>query len=148
MVERYTKFAAAVAKISTCIQKIESEAMASYGLKGSCAQYITAIRLSEDGMTISQLSETCMKDKAAVSRTIAELEDKGVVVRETQGTNCYRAPIVLTKKGQEIAEFVAQRAAAAVKIAGLDGEERHNMYAGLNVIAQNLNEICKDGIKE
>lgn len=148
MVERYTRFAAAVSKISNCIQKIESEAMAGYGLKGSCAQYITAIRLSQNGMTISQLSETCMKDKAAVSRTIAELEAKGVVIRKAQGSNIYRAPLVLTVKGQEIAGYVAQRAAAAVKIAGLDGEERHNMYMGLDVIAQNLSDICKEGMAE
>lgn len=146
MVERYARFAAAVSRISNCIQKIESAAMEKYGLKGSCAQYIAAIRLHKEGLTVSQLSETCMKDKAAVSRTIADLEKKGVIARKAQGSNIYRAPIILTQKGQEIADYVVLKAAEAVQIAGLSDAERQNMYVGLNEIAENLTGICKDGM--
>ena len=148
MVERYAKFTASVSRISNCIQKIESEAMGKYGLTGSCAQYIAAMSDSTEGLTVSQLSEICMKDKAAVSRSVAQLEEKGLVCRNSQGRNVYRAPIMLTEKGKCVAEYVAQRAAVAVEIAGLDDSERQKMYFALDLVAKNLTEICKEGLPE
>ena len=148
MVERYAKFTAAVSRISNCIQKIESEAMSKYGLTGACAQYIAAIGTSTEGLTVSQLSEVCMKDKAAVSRSVSQLEEKGLVCRNSQGGNVYRAPIVLTDSGKAIADYVAQRASVAVEIAGLNDGERQEMYSALDTIAKNLTDICKEGLPE
>ena len=148
MVERYAKFTAAVSRISNCIQKIESDAMARYGLTGACAQYIAAMSTSREGLTVSQLSEACMKDKAAVSRSISQLEEKGLVCRNAHGTNVYRAPIVLTQKGKDVADYVAHRAAQAVEIAGLDDNERQKMYSALDMVAENLTAMCKDGLSE
>ncbi len=148
MVERYAKFTAAVSRISNCIQKIESEAMSKYGLTGACAQYIAAMRTSTEGLTVSQLSEVCMKDKAAVSRSVSQLEEKGLVCRNSQGGNVYRAPIVLTDSGKAIADYVAQRASVAVEIAGLNDGERQEMYSALDTIAKNLTDICKEGLPE
>lgn len=148
MVERYEKMSASVSIISTCIQKIEAEQMTKYGLKGSCAQYLAAMRKNEEGVTVSRLSEICAKDKAAVSRAVAELESKGFVSRAASGGNMYRALVTLTPKGKEVAEFVANRASTAVELAGkgLTDEERAIMYDALGLISANLTEICKQGL--
>ncbi len=148
MVERYAKFTAAVSRISNCIQKIESEAMAKYGLTGACAQYIAAMSTSGEGLTVSQLSEACMKDKAAVSRSVSQLEEKGLVCRNFMGGNAYRAPIVLTQKGKDVADYVARRASQAVEIAGLNDSERQKMYFALDMVAKNLTDMCKEGLPE
>ncbi|MBR3971323.1 MAG: winged helix-turn-helix transcriptional regulator [Ruminococcus sp.] len=150
MVERYEKFSSAVSGISNCIQKIEAEVMNEYGLKGSCAQYLTAMRGSKDGITVSGLSEVCAKDKAAVSRAVAELEAKGFVERKGAGAGVYRVPVVLTDKGKSVAECVAKKASAAVEIAGkgLSDEERKIFYSVLDLIAINLLDISKKGLNE
>ncbi len=148
MVQRYGRFSAAVSRIGYCIQKIETEVMAKHGLSGACAQYLAALGNSEGGLTVSKLSEACMKDKAAVSRAVAQLEEKGFVRRNGAGTNMYRAPIVLTDKGREVSEYVAKRASAAVEVAGLDEGEREKFYSALNLIAANLTRVCECGLPE
>ena len=147
MVERYEKFSSAVSGISCFIQKIEAEVMKGYGLKGACAQYLTAMRGSKEGITISRLSDICAKDKAAVSRAVAELESKGFV--ERKGAGMYRASLVLTDKGKAVAESVANKASAAVEIAGkgLSDEERQTLYCALDLIATNLSDISKKGLE-
>ena len=148
MVERYERFSASVSGLSYCIQKIESEVMHEYGLKGSCAQYLTALRTREDGLTVSKLSEICVKDKAAVSRAISELEAKGMVVRKGTSSGMYRASVVLTPEGKDVAESVAQKASAAVAHAGkgLSEEERAVFYRVLDLIATNLSQLSKKGL--
>ena len=48
--------------------------MEKYGLKGPHAQCLLAMRRNPQGITASQLCTICDKDKAAISRTVAELE--------------------------------------------------------------------------
>ncbi len=150
MVHRYEHFSSSVSGISRCIQKIEADVMEKHGLRGSHAQYLVTLRKYEQGLTVSQLSEMCMKDKAAVSRAVAEMEQKELVLRETAGDNLYRAAIVLTDKGREIAEYVAHRATAAVEAAGkgLGENERAIFYKALDLISSNLREICKKGLPD
>lgn len=148
MVQRYGRFSAAVSKISYCIQKIESEVMAKQGLAGSCAQYLAALGLSEEGLTVSALGKSCMKDKAAVSRAVAKLEEKGLVQRNCTGNNIYRAPIVLTEKGREVSRYVAERASEVVEIAGLGEADRESFYIALNTIAENLSKMSEGGLPE
>ncbi len=148
MVHRYERFASSVSGINRCIQKIEADVMEKHGLKGSYAQYLAALRRTENGLTVSQLSEICMKDKAAVSRAVAEMETKGLLERLATGDNLYRAAIVLTDRGREIAEYVANRAVSAVGCIGLDEQEIEKFYTALDLIASNLREVCKKGLPE
>ena len=150
MVERYERMSASVSAISTCIQKIEAEQMTKYGLRGSCAQYLACMLKHEEGITVSKLSELCAKDKAAVSRAVAELEDNGFITREAVGVGVYRAAIVLTQKGRDVAEFVNKRASTAVELAGkgLSDEERTILYNALDLIAGNLSDICQQGLPD
>ena len=148
MVQRYGRFSAAVSGIAYCIQKIETEEMAKHGLTGTFAQYLAALVNSEKGLTVSGLSKACMKDKAAVSRAVAQLEAKGLVSRNSVGASLYRVPVTLTDKGREIAGYVAKRAADIVEIAGVGEEEREKFYSALDTIAANLTRMCEDGLPE
>ena len=150
MLGRYEKMSASVSALSTCIQKIESEQMTKYGLRGSCAQYLACMLKYEEGITLSKLSELCAKDKAAVSRSVAELESKGFVSRVAANGKLYRASITLTRKGKDVAEYVKNRASTAVELAGkgLTDDERKVLYYALDLIAENLSDICKKGLPE
>ena len=150
MMSRYEQFASAISAIYHHIQRIERGEMIRCGGKGTFAQYLAALYRHPDGLTSAQLSEVCDRDKAAVSRAVAEMETLGLIVREGGGENQYRALLLLTPAGREAAEFVCRRAEAAVAAggSGLTEEDRGTMYAALALIAQNLESIRREGIPE
>jgi DNA-binding MarR family transcriptional regulator len=101
------------------------------------------------GITAARLCEVCDKDKAAVSRTIAELETAGMVVRENRNGSRYRASLILTQQGQTAAEAVVEKARLAVEKAGtgFGEEEREVFYRVLSIIAGNLHKLCREGLE-
>lgn len=150
MISRFEQFTLSVANIYRCVQKIERVEMARYGLKGPHAQCLLAMLRYPGGITASQLCVICDKDKAAISRTVSELEREGMVERKTKNGNMYRAALKLTASGEVAARQVDERAQLAVERAGesLTDEERAVMYKTLALIAANLNTICAEGLEE
>jgi DNA-binding MarR family transcriptional regulator len=130
------------------VQKIERDEMEKQGLRGAFAQYLLAISRYPEGITAAALCEVCDKDKAAVSRVVAEMEAKGLLERETG--NQYRAKLRLTPAGEETAAFVRKRASAAVELAGKDlsEEDRKAFYGALAVISASLQQISRTGLPE
>ena len=150
MISKYEMFSAAVSCMYHDIQKIERVEMAKFGLKGPQAQCLLALNRYPDGIPAARLCEICEKDKAAVSRTVAELEQEGLVCRTENNGSRYRARLTLTEKGRAAAETVNRRAKLAVEQAGegLDDAQREVFYRVLALIAGNLHGICKDGLKD
>ena len=79
---------------------------------------------------------------------VAELEREGLVLRQTRGTNRYRALLQLTEQGKTIAARVDELAGLAVEKASgtMSDEQRFAMYAALDLIARNLQTICHEGL--
>ncbi len=150
MVTRFEQFVSSISALYKYTQKIARSEMIAYGLKGSFAQYLLAIGHHPEGLTASALCEVCDKDKAAISRVIAEMEQKGLIYRESTGVSHYRAKLKLTEKGREAADHVHERAKLAVEAAGkgLSEEDRQNFYSSLHILAENLHTISKKGIPE
>ena len=148
MLNRFEQFSSAISSIYQYIQKIERTEMAKYGLKGSHTQCLIAMQHYPEGITSTRLCEVCDKDKAAVSRTIAELEAKGLVLRQTRNGNAYRANLILTEAGQTAAHQISFLAATAAEKASADmtEEERDLFYNALNLIAENLSKLYRDGV--
>ena len=148
MLNRFEQFTSAISALCRDVQKIERDEMEKQGLRGAFAQYLLAISRYPEGITASALCEVCDKDKAAVSRIIGEMESKGLLQKINDGTSQYRARLSLTPAGEEAAAFVRERASAAVELAGsgLSDEDRKAFYKTLELISDNLQEICKKGI--
>ena len=91
MVSRFEHFSSSIFCIYRYIQRIERKEMESYGLKGPHAQCLLTLNRFPQGVTATRLCELCDRDKAAVSRMVSELEDKGMVLRSTPNGNRYRA---------------------------------------------------------
>lgn len=145
MLERFAQFSSAISSIYRDIQKIEKDEMDRRGYKGAFAQYLVILDRYPQGLTAAQLCEHCDRDKAAVSRVMAEMESKGLVQRSGES---YRARLLLTPLGKETAGFVAQRAQVAVQEAGKDlgEEERRTFYAALGSIASRLQVLSQEGL--
>ena len=150
MVGKYELFSSYISCLYHDIQKIERVEMAKYGLKGPHAQCLLAMKKHPEGITAAALCEACDKDKAAVSRTLAELEEAGMVLRENRNGTRYRANLVLTEQGKVAAEAVVTKARQAVELAGVgfDETEREIFYRVFAIIADNLHKLCKNGLPQ
>ena len=148
MENRYELLSGSISCMYHDIQKIERVEMAKYGLKGPHAQCLLAIKKHPGGITAARLCEICEKDKAAISRILAELEEAGMVQRETRNGSRYRSSLLLTEQGKVAAEAVMATARLAVELAGTgfnDGE-REVFYRVLSIISANLHKLCKEGL--
>ena len=108
---------------------------------------VIAIGMSCGGLQAARLAELCGRDKADVSRSVAAMEEKGLLIRENKP---YRAQLYLTEKGKEAAGAVCRRVTVAVEHAGkgYTVAQRKVFYQVLETVTQNLSELCKDGIPE
>lgn len=147
----FEKFITVISKINRYIQKIERNEMVKRGYKGAFAQYLAVLKRCEDGLTSSELCDICDKDKAAVSRIIAEMEEKGLIEREKKNVRSYRSKIVLTGKGKEIANYVEERSKAAMAVVSkgvMDENQRDVLYSTLDILYRNLQKISEEGIPQ
>lgn len=149
MLDRFSQFCTSIASIQRSILRIERVEMAKYGLKGPHANCLVAIARFPEGVTASRLCEICEKDKAAISRTLNELEQAGMILREQREGKRYRALLQLSEKGKEIAYSVNEKILLAVAKAseGYDKEKQQVFSRVLSMVAGNLQDICRDGLK-
>ena len=150
MISKYEIISNSVACISRDIQRLERAEMAKYNLKAPHAQCLLVLSRYPEGLIATQLCELCEKDKAAISRTLSELERQGLVQKRKDGENAYRAPVLLTEAGREASARVEQLAQMAVEQAGvgLTEERRAVFYETLELIAGNLTRISRDGLED
>ena len=150
MLTRFEQFTYMISNINRYIQKLERDEMIKQGYKGSYAQYLAAMNHHAEGITAARLCEICDRDKAAVSRIVAEMEECGLICRMGAKENRYRARLCLTEKGREVAAFVFKRAQAAVEAVGkeMTDQERVILYSTLDRISSNLQTLTKEGIPE
>ncbi len=141
---RFEQFTVSVFSITRYWNRIATEEMRKLGLKGGYALYLITLAESEEGLSAARLSEVTQRDKADVSRAIAQFQELGLA--ESYGENRYRAPIRLTDKGREVTDEIRAKASHALEIAGegLSEEMRRNMYQALEIIASNMKDMSED----
>ncbi len=146
METRFERFIYNLAEIDLYWHRIAGNVMKKFGLKGSHAIYFVKLREYPEGLTSTQISTLCSKDKADVSRDINALEAKGLLKR-LQGKSSYRAAVMLTEEGKALAATVAEIANAAVETVGKDlsEEDRNVFYNSLDSITKNIRELSNKG---
>ena len=148
MIGRFETFTLSLSEMTSSWNKIASDELKPYGLKGAYVVYLIALYKYEDGLTAVNLCEMCNKDKAEVSRAIKTLEEKGFISRENVTVNGYRAKITLTPKGREATYNLRERVKLAVEKGGegLTESQRESFYNALEIISANLKAISKEGL--
>ena len=145
MFDRFETFVTAVNQINRCIQKIKTNEMKDFGLKGTHVMCLFQLRRHPEGLTSSELAHYCDEDKAAISRVISELEKKNLIRnRKVEETRKYKIPVVLTKEGHRVTDKMKDKITSAVSNAsdGYTDEERDVFYDVLLKVAENLKQIC------
>lgn len=144
MLNRFDMFTTSITQIYKSLQRIKNREMTEFNLKGTHTMCIFRLGQNPEGMTLTALSAACEEDKAAMSRTVAELTGDGFVTVGSERK--YRAPITLTDKGRLVAARVDEMVAEAVAAggSGLTGEERRVFYYALELISENLKKYLKE----
>lgn len=144
MEERFQNFTVLISKIGRSIRRIKTEEMEEYNLKSphvSCLYYIYKM----DSLSAKELCDICGEDKAAISRSIEYLEAGGYISCDSNLKKRYKSQLALTEKGIEVAKHIAEKIDTMVDLAsiGLSEDKREILYESLNLISDNLENICK-----
>jgi len=145
---RFEEFVATIGAIGKDIQRIKSNEMQRFGLRGTDVMCLYYLEREPEGLPAATLARLAEVDRAAVSRTVSWLEDGGFVeTRQVVGSSRYRAPIVLTDKGTRVTAEVDQTIdeVMAVASAGVSAADREAMYRALRTIRTNLERIGEKG---
>lgn len=145
LIERFETFTTSVTKAYKCIQKIKLAETERMGLKANHVMYLHYLGKNPEGLIATELCKLCIEDKAAVSRTIVDLTEKGFIKQnETDSNRKYRIKVMLTTKGMEINKQLNEAIAIAVSKAAssLNETERENFYRVFFYITDNLENIC------
>ena len=139
MIDRFQAFVSGITICYKYVQKIKTMEMTEFGLKGTHVMCIFYIYHSEEKLTATQLCQLCAEDKAAISRTLMTLQEKGYV---ECGEKKYRAHLTLTEEGKLLAERIDTLIEEWVSHGGdgLTEEQRTSFYHTLNLISDNLRE--------
>ena len=148
MVGRFEVFSLSLSEIMSSWNKIATDEMKHYDLKGTYVVYLISLFKNPDGLTAANLCELCNKDKAEVSRALSVMEKKGMISRINTTVNGYRANITLTEKGREATHALRERIKLAVEKGGegLTESQIENFYSSLEVICNNLRKISTEGL--
>ena len=143
MNRRFQSFVTGITVCYKYIQRIKSMEMTELGLKGTHVMCIFFLQSHPEGLTAARLCQLCAEDKAAISRTLAFLQQEGYIL--SVGSR-YRANLLLTEKGQAAALQVEKLIDKCVGFggAGLSEEERATFYRVLEHISNNLRETVEN----
>ena len=147
MQDRFERFVVSITELHRYLQKLKELEMGQLDLKAGYTMCLYYLGKHPEGLTAKQLTELCKEDKAAISRTLSQLSDKGLVFCELpENKRSYRTLYYLTAEGKDAVYKIGARIREAL-VHGGDGmteDQRNNMYDSLEKISANLEQYLKE----
>lgn len=145
--DRFEAFTGSILELNRYLQKLKEIEMKPYGLKANHVMCLYYLGRNPDGLTATELTEVCKEDKAAISRSLAQLLEKGLVTGNfPEHKRSYRTKLFLTDAGREMVMTIDRRIDAALTSGseGLTQEQREAFYAALEIIIRNLSRYIAE----
>lgn len=139
--DRFETFTGSILELNRYLQRLKDIEMKPFGLRANHVMCLYYLGKNPDGLTVTQLAETCKEDKAAVSRCLAQLVERELVCGNfPENKRSYRTKLFLTESGRELVQHIYHRVDAAMVGGsnGLTDEQRDNLYAAMEIIISNL----------
>lgn len=112
--ERFREFSGLVSRAEKALQRVKTENVKDYGLRGVHVSCLLALHKRPEGLTATELASVCGVDRAQISRVTAELRGLDLVCEASPGPRRrYRGALELTEEGR----------AAAAEMAGIVDEK-------------------------
>ncbi|MFA5562129.1 MAG: MarR family transcriptional regulator [Eubacteriales bacterium] len=147
--ERYVRFTVLVAGLFKHLQKLKNDNATSFGLKNVHILWVYLLYNHPQGLSANEIAEKGDVDKSLVSREIAELERKGLIVCQSpEGAFAqkrrYGEKFCLTAAGRAVAERVRQKALWVQQLAdtGISSEKLAVFYETLEQLSLNFKKIA------
>lgn len=148
--DRFEAFSCSILELNRYLQRLKDLEMKPLGLRGSHAMCLYYLGKNPEGLTASELVEACREDKAAISRTIAQLVEKGYVTGDfPEHKRAYRTKLYLTEAGKDLVVTMDHRIEAALTngSSGITPQQREAFYTAMEIIINNLSRYI-DAAKE
>lgn len=125
MRNRFEEFVACAVEINRCIQRIKDQEMQRFGLRSRHTMCLYFLGCHPEGLSVGALADLTKEDKAAVSRCLGQLAEKGLARSEDSGgKRAYRTRHFLTPEGQALAARMNEAIAQACNSAAADSATR------------------------
>ena len=142
---RFELFAGNVLELNRYLQKIKDFEMKQYGLRANHVMVMRYLGSNEEGLTSSELTTLCKEDKAAVSRTVSQLIENGLIYHN-KNEKTYRSKLFLSESGKQIYERINEPVDAILALggSGLTEEEKQVSFYSMEVILTNLKNYLQE----
>ena len=143
----FENFTITILKLNKLVQRIKNFEMQEYGLKTIHVMCLYYLDNHPKGLTASELTKLTLEDKAAISRALKVLQEKGYAHYDP---NKYSAEIHLTEEGKKLAAVVYKKADRAVCAGSYEftEQQRQGFYIQLKTIADNLEKYYNELIHQ
>lgn len=139
--DRFQTFTGFILELNRDLQRLKEMEMKPFGLRANHVMCLYYLGKHPEGLTVMELTEACREDKAAVSRSVAQLVEKKLVGGNfPENKRSYRTKLTLTPSGVQLVEKMNERV-EAVMTGGSDGltdSQRENLYTAMGMIINNL----------
>ena len=138
MIQRFETFQTSIQQIYAQLQRVKTVGMQEFGLQASHVMCLYELDRHEEGMTAAELANACELNKAAISRSVKVLKDKGYVsVSSVLESRSYRAKIILTEAGMQVAARMNEKIVSITQMINnqIGTEELDHLYVILRQIS-------------
>lgn len=143
--ERFEEFVGLISSLEKEVQRIRAVECERLGLRGADLMCLYCLGRCDSPLTAAELSRRAGVTRAAVSRSLAQLEESGLVtVAAADDGRAYRAPVSLTDAGRKTmagVEGAVSRVMSRVDSALEDDDARARLYASLASVLECLRGI-------
>ena len=142
--ERFREFSGLVSRAEKALQRVKTENVKDYGLRGVHVSCLLALHERPEGLTATELASVCGVDRAQISRVTAELRGLDLVCEASPGPRRrYRGALELTEEGRAAAAEMA--GIVDVKLQRVSGdippEELTVFYRVFGAIVERLEKL-------
>lgn len=145
--DRFETFTGSVLELGRYLQKLKELEMKPFGLRANHVMALYYLGKNPEGLTVTELTEACREDKAAVSRCAAHLVERGLVSGNyPENKRSYRTKLCLTDSGRELVCKLNERVEAVMTGGrnGLTQEQSENLYTAMEIILNNLSRYIAE----
>lgn len=140
MQDRFVEFTISISRLNKLIQKLKSDGMKAFDLKGAYTLCLYQLAENSYGLTSTEIALHCDLDPALVSRTLSHLCKDGIIQKVGAEGKTYHSKYFLTKKGEDIASELKEIIHRIQEVAdtGISEEELNVFYSVLNKLLGNF----------
>ena len=145
--EKFESFVNTVTRAYKTLSRLKNQVTESMGLRGNHVMCMHYLGKNPEGLTATELCKLCNEDKAAVSRTVLDLTQKGLVIpTDIESKRKYRTVIKLSPLGEEYNSRIGNIIVESVEITTGDftEEERECFYKVFESIIVSLEGMIKE----